>query len=80
MGAKVPFMELPDVPAFVRAELARQRKSQQALQERLGHSRTTMHRSLSGQRPFDADELVQIADFLGVTVGDLFGERAEASA
>lgn len=74
-------MELPDVAGNVRAGLARQRKPQTLLQQRLGISRGSLHRRLTGQQPFTADELVIVADFLGVSVGDLFvSHAAEASA
>lgn len=75
-------MNRPDIAGAVRAELARQRKPQQGLRERLGISRATLTRRLSGQSPFDANELVVVADYLGVTVAELVGEsRAiEASA
>lgn len=74
----VPIMETPDIAATVRAELARQRKSQISLQQRLKISRTSMHRRMTGEYPFDARELAIIADFLGTTVGELFGEKASA--
>jgi transcriptional regulator with XRE-family HTH domain len=70
-----------DVAANVRAELARQRKPQKALREHLGISRVTMHRRITGQSPFDADELVGIAEFLDIPIGTLFQTQAtEASA
>lgn len=37
-----------------------------------------MYRRLTGESPFTSDELVIIAEFLGMSVGDLFGERASA--
>jgi len=73
-------MELPDVAGTVRAELARQRKPQQELQMKLGISRASMYRRMTGEAYFDSRELVIIADFLGLTVADLFAESvAEAS-
>lgn len=71
-------MELPDIAGTVRAELARQRKQQQALQSKLGISRSSMARRLSGEQPFDANELVIVAEFLGLAVGDLFDSKASA--
>lgn len=76
----VPIMESPDVAGTVRAELARQRKSQLALQQKLQISRTGMYRRMTGQAQFDANELVIIADFLGVPVSVLFGSTDRASA
>lgn len=69
-------METLDVAGNVRAELARQRRPQHALQERLGISRTSMHRRMTGQSQFDARELVIIAEFLGVEVGEIFRRAA----
>lgn len=68
-------MTPPDIAGTVRAELARQRKSRQALQERIGISRTTMRRRLTGELPFTATELLIIADFLGMTASELLGEE-----
>ncbi len=65
-------MILPDIAGTVRAELARQRKPQQDLQNKLGISRASMYRRMTGEAHFDARELVIIADFLGLTINDLF--------
>jgi transcriptional regulator with XRE-family HTH domain len=73
-------MEQPDISGTIRAELARQRKSQQDLQTRLGLSRSSMYRRLTGEAQFDAAELVIVAEFLGVTVAELFGERTDEAA
>lgn len=74
-------MELPDIAGTVRAELARQRKPQNELQERLGISRASMYRRMTGDAHFDARELVIIADFLGLAVGELFSApSAEAES
>jgi transcriptional regulator with XRE-family HTH domain len=50
----------------VRAELARRRISGRKMAESLGWSPTTTARRLSGSSPFDIDELVAVADFLGI--------------
>jgi len=72
-------MELPDIAGTVRAELARQRKTHQELQNLLGISKPSLYRRLNGESYFDSRELVIIADFLGLTIGDLFnGEKASA--
>lgn len=73
-------MNPPDIAGTVRAELARQRKTQSDLQSQLGISRHSLYRRLSGESHFDARELVIVANFLGVRVGDLFGEPVQASA
>lgn len=72
-------MELPDIAGTVRAELARQRKPQNELQDRLGISRASMYRRMTGDAHFDARELVIIADYLGISVGDLFDGQASAT-
>lgn len=72
-------MSQPDIAGTVRAELARQRKSQQALQTRLNISRATMRRRLTGEQPFDANELIIVADFLGMAASELLGEAKAAS-
>lgn len=68
-------MTPPDIAGTVRAELARQRKPQNGLQEKLKISRPTMHRRITGQSPFDANELVIVAEYLGMTVSELLGEQ-----
>ncbi|MDZ7886563.1 MAG: helix-turn-helix transcriptional regulator [Mycobacterium sp.] len=73
-------MESPDIASTVRAELARQRKSQLSLQNRLNISRTSMYRRMRGESQFDAHELVIIADYLGLSVADLFPATKAASA
>lgn len=74
-------MNPPDIAGTVRAELARQRKTQSDLQSQLGISRHSLYRRLNGESHFDARELVIVAAFLGLTVGELFAETtAKASA
>lgn len=73
-------METPDVAGVVRAELARQRKQQKSLRELLGISRTSMHRRMTGEAQFDAQELVIIANYLGLSIADLFPAASAASA
>lgn len=55
----------------VRAELARRRISGRELARGLGWSPTTTSRRLNGSSPFDIDELARVAEFLGLSVGDL---------
>ena len=56
------------VAAEVRAELARQRVSQEALCARIGMSQSTLSRRITGEHPFDTSELAEIAEVLGVPV------------
>lgn len=57
----------------VRAELARQRKTSQALARALGISPQAMSRRTTGDLPFDIDELEIAARFLNVPVAQLLG-------
>lgn len=59
------------VAANVRAELARLRKSQSDLAGHLGISRPAVSFRLSGQTPMNINELVRIAEFLGVPLDRL---------
>lgn len=56
------------VAAEVRAEVARKQISQDKLAERVGCSRQSLNRRLTGAIPFDVAELAVIADALGVPV------------
>ena len=56
------------VAAEVRAELARQKVSQEALCARIGMSQSTLSRRITGEYPFDTTELAKIAEALGVSV------------
>lgn len=58
--------------------MARRGVSQTRVAERLGISQSAVSARLSGRTPFDVNELVTIADFLGVPVTALIGERASA--
>lgn len=62
----------------VRAELARQRKSQRQLAIALGLSQAAVSRRLLGHQAFDVDELAQVAAFLGLPIDHLI-PRAAAS-
>lgn len=59
------------VAAEIRAELARRRIPQARLAALLGVSQVSVSRRLSGETPFDLNELVKVADFLGIDVADL---------
>jgi transcriptional regulator with XRE-family HTH domain len=51
----------------IRAEMARQRLSQQNLADKLGWGQTVVSKRLTGKVAITADEVKQIADALGVT-------------
>ena len=67
------------IAANVRAELARGNHSRAGIAHLLGVSRMGVHRRLSGETPFRADELVKVADHIGVPVSELVGEAQAAS-
>lgn len=56
------------VASEVRAEMARQQVSQQALADKLGWTQPKVSRRISGAVPFDVAELNAIATALGVPV------------
>jgi transcriptional regulator with XRE-family HTH domain len=64
------------VASEVRAELARKRIPQADLAEVLGVSQAGISRRLSGDTPFDVNEVAAVADFLGVPIALLFGDSA----
>ena len=65
-----------DVAAAVRAELARKQIPQTRLAEALNLSPATVSRRMSGQAPFELDELPVVAGLLGVAVSDLVKDAA----
>jgi len=56
------------VAAEVRAEMARQRFTQQMLADAIGISRAWIQRRLTGEVPWDVAELERIAETLGKPV------------
>lgn len=54
------------IASEVRAEMARQRKTQGDLADALGISRPTAAKRLNAVQPFDASELYVVATWLGV--------------
>ncbi|MEU5939377.1 helix-turn-helix transcriptional regulator [Micromonospora sp. NPDC047548] len=68
------------IAAEVRAELARQNKTQRDLGDLLHITQPSVQLRLSGQRPFRAEELVLIADWLGVPPAQFLPEPASAAA
>lgn len=61
-----------EVAAEVRAEMARQRLSSQDLAEQINFTTSTLHRRLTGQVPFDMEELFLVANALGVYPSQFF--------
>jgi len=64
------------VAANIRAELARQRVSQAQVAERLGLSQAAVSRRLTGQTPFELDEVAAVADLLAVAPSHLLAVAA----
>jgi hypothetical protein len=60
------------VAASVRAELARKGVSGRQLARDLEWSPGKTQRRLAGEHPFDAGELTQIADYLGIPAAAFF--------
>lgn len=58
----------------VKAQMVRQEVNQQQLAESLGLSQAAVSRRLTGEVPFDVNELVAVAAALGITVADLMVE------
>jgi len=67
------------VAAEVRAAMARNRVSQEAVARALGVSQTAVSRRLSGVVPFDINELECVAQFLGVPIQQLVYRAGGAS-
>lgn len=65
-----------DVAAVIRAELARKQIPQTRLAEVLGLSNATVSRRVSGQAPFELDELPLVAQLLDMPVAALIGDAA----
>lgn len=61
------------VAAAIRAEVERQGIRQSRVAEALGVSQAAASRRLAGRVPFDADDLAELSDLLGVPVGAFFG-------
>jgi len=63
------------VATEVRAEMARQRVSQDALAAAIGMSQAAVSRRLSGDIPFDVAELEDVATALRVPISQFLAER-----
>jgi transcriptional regulator with XRE-family HTH domain len=66
------------VAAEVRAEMARQRRTQAELAAAVGLSPQSIGRRLSGEHPFDVEELERAAAWLDVSVSSLLPGREVA--
>lgn len=69
-----------DVAANVRAALARRRIQQQEFAETIGWPRIRLSRRINGHTQFTIDDVVVIADALGVSVETLVGKEQAVSA
>ncbi len=68
------------IAGAVRAEMARQSRTQRQLAAALGIDQPSISLRLRGERPFRAEELVAIAAFLGVAAGSFMPVETTASA
>jgi transcriptional regulator with XRE-family HTH domain len=66
------------VAAEIRAEMGRQRMSQEALAARIGISQQSLSRRLLGTYPFNTIELAKAAEALNVPVGRLLSRAVSA--
>lgn len=66
------------VAAEVRAEMARQRRTQTELAEHLDMSQQAVSRRMTGELAWDVDEITDIADWLGVPLAALMAEAGAA--
>lgn len=64
----------------VRAEMARQKKRQDALAAALGISESGASKKLHGERAFRTDELLKLAHFLGVPVTQFLPEPSQVAS
>lgn len=63
------------VAANIRAELGLLGRNQAALAKHLGENEMWLSRRMRSNPPFNTNEVAVIADYFGVTVGDLFTRR-----
>lgn len=71
----MPLVDRAGIAAEIRAEMARQQKTQRDLGEVLGIDQGSASLRLSGRRSFRAEELAAIAEWLGRPIGQFMGER-----
>lgn len=79
MHSQEPRSATAQIADTIRAELARKRLTQADLALHLLMSPAAVSRRLSGQTPFDVNELAAVAAFLGVPACDLLAETAGAA-
>lgn len=82
-GDRVPYMEHKDparesIAAEVRASLARANRPASWLADRAGISKTALGLKLKAQRSFTVEELLSVADALGIDADTLL-PRADAA-
>lgn len=65
------------VASTIRAEMARRRIDQGVVARRLGVSRPSVSRRLSGTTELTVSELVEVADLLGVAPAELIPGRGD---
>ena len=59
----------------VRVALTRLHMSQAALAEQIGMPKSALSRRLTGEKPFDINEITKVADVLGVPLDQLVADR-----
>lgn len=69
-------MQQTNLAANIRAELARNRKTQSDLADHLGITRQALSQRLLGRVDFRMGEVTAAATFLGTTIATLVGEVA----
>ena len=62
------------VAGEVRAAVARNKMTATALGEATGISRSSLHRKMQGTRSFTVEELIRVADALGLPPSALMGQ------
>lgn len=62
------------IAANVRAEMARRSISQQTIARQLGWTQAYASRRIRGRTPFDAGQLEQVAEIIGVPISELYGK------
>lgn len=68
------------VAAAIRAEMAAQRRTSEALARELGVTEPTVAARLDGQIPFDLVELERVAGWLGLAPSELVARADEQAA
>lgn len=68
------------IASGIRAEMARQELTQQALAPQIGMSQQALSRRLRGEHPFDTAELERVAAALGVPVAEFLSAPQRVGA